>query len=346
MSVTARARHPNPPENSLDNPGFRNTLRMHFGMAKRRTIKTAGRTSQNQRRTRVSFAEMMSGANQRAHERANRRTGRRAEKSVRAAIAATDAELEFELDPLAAGFWRKLPRNLLGLPLLPICWVTLWTLLWQFSRAAFHQGFWQTAEFWNFAIGVLIMVGWFASGLMENLFLYLYVLGHEVTHAVFVYLCGGRVTGIGVSSTGGYVTTTKTNLLIALSPYFVPFWSVVVAAIYLLLKFAVGFDPVWDRALYCALGLTWTFHMVWTLWMIPKDQPDLRENGTLLSLVVILLGNLLVLTLLLCITGRGGIRENFEGFGREWLRNAILLAEAALRLLSGFFERAAMEWRI
>lgn len=306
---------------------------MHLSMAKRRTKSAAGRASRNQRRSRQSFAEMMSGANQRAHEVANRRSGRRAGRSVRAAIAATSAELELEQEPLDPGFWRKLPRNLLGLPLLPVCWVTLWTLLWQFSRATFHQGFWQSPEFWHFAIGVLVMIGWFASGLMEEFFLYLYVLGHEVTHAVFVYLCGGRVTGFSVSSAGGYVTTTKTNLLIALSPYFVPFWSVVAVVLYLVLKATVVFSPEWDKALYAVLGLTWTFHMVWTLWMIPKDQPDLRENGTLLSLVIILLGNLLVLTALLCVTGRGGILANFESFGREWLRYAIQLAEATIRTL-------------
>ncbi|MCF7674465.1 MAG: hypothetical protein K9N23_12400 [Akkermansiaceae bacterium] len=315
-------------------------------MSQPRIKTTPARAPRNQRRTRKSFAEMMGGANQRAHEVANLPSGRRAQKSRQAVIAATSAEVELAAEPLDPGFWRKLPRNLLGLPLLPFCWVTLWTLLWQFSRATFHQGFWQTTEFWFFATGVVVMIGWLASGLREKFFLYSYVLGHEVTHAVFVFLCGGRVTDIGVSSTGGYVTTTKTNLLIALSPYFVPFWSVVTVAVYIILKLTLVFSAEWDKAFYFALGFTWTFHMVMTVWMIPKDQPDLRENGTLLSLAVIFFTNLVMLTVLLCVSGRGGILANFEAFGREWLRYAIQLAEVTLRLIEQVFERAAMNWPI
>lgn len=323
------------------------------GMASKRQITVSGRTSRsNQRRTRTSFAEMMSGANQRAHEVANRRAGRRALKSIHAAIAATDAEMEFEGDPGYPGFWRNLPRNLMGLPLLPICWVTWWTLMWQFNCAV-GESIWRSPEFWNFAIGAVLMIGWFSSGLAEEFFLYVYVLGHEVTHAVFVLLCGGKVTGFSVSATGGYVTTTKTNLLIALSPYFVPFWSVVAAVVMLAIKGAYWAYPEWGalsphvyRVFYLVLGLTWFFHMAWTFWMIPKDQPDLKENGMLLSLVIIFFGNLVVLAALLCMTRNGPILSNFESFGRDWLRYAIQMAETALDFVRSTCERAAMEWKV
>ena len=36
------------------------------------------------------------------------------------------------------------------------------------------------------------MAGWFWSGLLQSFFLYLYVLGHELTHAVFVWICRGK----------------------------------------------------------------------------------------------------------------------------------------------------------
>lgn len=327
-------------------------MRGHSGMASKRKTKTSARTARNQRRTRVSFAEMMSGANQRAHEVANRRAGRRALKSVHAAIAATEVELELEHDYQPPGFWQNLPRNLMGLPLLPICWVTWWTLMWQF-KGAMGESFWLTPEFWNFAIGAALMIGWFSSGLGETFFLYAYVLGHEVTHAAFVYLCGGKVTDFSVKSTGGYVTTTKTNLLIALSPYFVPFWSVVAVGIMLAVKAAYWAWPEWGelsphvwRLFYLLLGFTWFFHMAWTFWMIPKDQPDLKENGTFLSLAVIFFGNLLVLTALLCMTRNGPMLDNFESFGRDWLRYATQLSETVFRAFTGLCERAAMEWRI
>jgi hypothetical protein len=271
----------------------------------------------NQRREGASFAEVLSMANRRAHERANRRSGKREMKSVRAAIAATAMHEEAGT---VEWTWR-LMRWLLALVLLPLCWVTTWTFLSRFSQATVERGFWQTAEFWYFATGALSMIGWFWSGLLRSLFLYLYVLGHELTHAAFVVLFRGRVTNIHVSAEGGYITTNKSNLIIALSPYFVPFWSVVCAVVYAVLRLTADLKPWCDLVLYGLMGATWTFHMAWTLWMIPRDQPDLKENGTFLSLVVIYLANLLVLAALLCVAAESPLLDTRE-FAMEWLRHA------------------------
>jgi hypothetical protein len=297
-------------------------------MSKRRSKPPARRPLGNQRRTRLSFAQVLSSANRRAHEQANRRGSRREMKSVWAAIAATDVHHEGE----SVAWMTRLMRWLLALVLLPLCWVTTWTLLSRFSDATVDQGFWQTAEFWYFATGALLMGGWFCSGLAKTFFLYLYVLGHELTHAVFVLMFRGKVTDFHVSAEGGYITTNKTNLVIALSPYFVPFWSVVCVAIYAVLRISVDLKPGWDLALYAVMGLTWTFHMVWTLWMIPRDQPDLKENGTFLSLVVIYLANLLVLVALLCVA-EGSPLSNCREFALEWLRHAATWGDMILRVI-------------
>lgn len=221
-------------------------------------------------------------------------------------------------------------RWTLGVVLLPLCWVTTWTFLSRFSQAAVYQDFWKTAEFWYFAIGSLLMVGWFWSGLLQTFFLYLYVLGHELTHAVFVLLWRGKVTDFHVSAEGGYITTNKTNLVIALSPYFVPFWAVVIAVFYAGARCFADMPQHWDRVFYALMGLTWTFHMAWTLWMIPRDQPDLKENGTFLSLVVIYLANLIVLAGLLCLAADSPLQNSRE-FGMEWIRNAATSGDACLR---------------
>lgn len=295
-------------------------------MSKRRSKTPARRPLANQRRTRLSFAEVLSSANRRAHEQANRRSGRRELKSVRAAIAATEVEEGVE----SVAWMTRLMRWMLAMVLLPLCWVTTWTLLSRFSRATVDQGFWQSAEFWYFATGALLMAGWFWSGLLQSFFLYLYVLGHELTHAVFVMLFRGKITDFHVSTQGGYITTNKTNLIIALSPYFVPFWSVVFVALYALLRLSMHLRPGWDLALYAVMGVTWTFHMVWTLWMIPRDQPDLKENGTFLSLVVIYLANLLVLVALFCVA-EGSPLRNTRDFAMEWLRHAATWGDLILR---------------
>ncbi len=291
----------------------------------------------NQRRERISFAEVLSLANRRAHERANRRSGKREMRSVQAAITATDGHE----DAGSVEWTRRMTRWLAGLVLLPLCWVTTWTFLSRFSHAAVEQGFWQTAEFWYFALGALSMIGWFWSGLLQSFFLYLYVLGHELTHAAFVVMFCGKVTNIHVSKEGGYITTNKTNLVIALSPYFVPFWSVVCSVVYAILRLTVDLKPGWDLAFYAMMGMTWTFHMVWTLWMIPRDQPDLKENGTFLSLVVIYLANLLVLVSLLCVAAETPLQDTRD-FALEWLRHAATWGDAFWRWLQNLISELAV----
>lgn len=295
-------------------------------MVKKRPPKSLpDRPLKNQRRVRVSFAQVLDSANRRAHEQLNRKSGGRSKKYFWMADA---TELEAELEP--AEWLKRLLRWSVALLLLPLCWITTWTFLSRFSQATVDQNFWKSAEFWYFATGALVMVGWFWSGLLQTFFLYLYVLGHELTHAVFVLLYRGKVSEFHVSADGGYITTNKTNMVIALSPYFVPFWSVVCAVGYAVLRYFGGISPDWDRAFYVVMGVTWTFHMIWTLWMLPRDQPDLRENGTFLSLVVIYFANLLVLAGLLCLAAKSPL-ENTREFAFEWFRHAATWGDMGLR---------------
>lgn len=297
------------------------------------TKMTSKRSLKNQRRAKVSFLEGLSSLNRRAQERANRRGGKRGEKFVWAAFAASDVGVGAE----SVEWQRRIFRWSLALLLLPFCWVTSWTFLSRFSQATVHQDFWKTAEFYYFATGALVMVGWLWSGLLKTFFLYLYVLGHELTHAIFVVLFRGKVTDFYVSADGGYITTNKTNWVIALSPYFVPFWAVVVAVVYALLRYCADLPQHWDRVLYGLMGVTWTFHMAWTLWMIPRDQPDLKENGTFLSLVVIYLANLLVLVALLCLAADSPLK-NAQDFAQEWFRHAATWGDGFFRWVTTLIE--------
>lgn len=292
-----------------------------------KTSKAAeSRSPRNQRRSRPSLAEVLDSANRRVIEQENRRSGNRGRKRVQAVVE----ELHYE-DEVDFGQWlKRFGRWGLALLLLPLCWVTTWTFLARFSEAAVHQEFWKSPEFWYFATGALVMAGWFCSGLLHSFFLLIYVLGHELTHAVLVVMHLGKVVDFHVGMDGGYVTTNKSNWLIALSPYFVPFWSIVCAFLFAGLRYFAGLSAEWDRLLYALMGLTWTFHMVWTLWMIPRDQPDLKENGTFLSLVVIYLANLLVLVGLLCLAARSPLADFME-FAREWFRHAATWGDVILR---------------
>lgn len=279
----------------------------------------------NRRRRRQTFAEALRRANARAHERTNRRLGQRDLKHVRAAIAGP----AFGYEEAPAGTLTRLGRWLLGLLLLPLCWVTSWTFFTQFSDATLDHGFWKMPAFWYFATGVLLMTGWFFTGLLRPVFLYLYVLGHELTHILFIWVFRGRVSDWGVSLDGGYVTTDKSNIVIALSPYFIPLWAALGVVVHALLGLAVELPPVSDKILFGWVGFFWAFHLLWTLWMIPRDQPDLKENGRFLSLVIIYLANQLILAALLCAVAKP---FGFAEFGGQWMANAARSLEGALQL--------------
>ncbi len=240
-------------------------------------------------------------------------------------------------DDASVGFAKRLVRCVVALLLLPLCWVTTWAFLSQFSRATLEQGFWQSMQFWYFTTGAMVMLGWFWSRFGERYFLYLYVLGHELTHAAFVKCFRGKVLDIHWSCEGGYVTTDKTNWLIALSPYFVPFWSTLLVAGYMAAGFFVEVTPLGNQIFYGAMGATWAFHLAWTLWMIPRDQPDLKDNGTFLSLVLIYFGNLVVLVALLCLAAPAPL-ERLRDFVYAWFGTAATWADVVIRWARPYVE--------
>ena len=258
---------------------------------------------------------------------------------MQAAIRAAEPVARFEPVEEGAGWLKRVARWMLGGLLLPFAWVTMWTFFSRLNHAAVHQDFWKTSEFWYFAIGCILLSTWLLSGFFRNFFLYLYVLGHEFTHAFFVWIHRGKVSKIHVSTAGGYITTNKTNLLIALSPYFIPFYSILVVLAHLVLRQFSLISDGWDPVFYGLIGATWMFHMIWTVWMLPKDQPDLHENGTFLSLVVILLGNLIVISALMCAADENPLGSALA-FAREWTSTAASFGDTTWRTANQWIEAA------
>jgi len=181
--------------------------------------------------------------------------------------------------------------------LLPFCAILTQTFFTVFARAAMTQRLWAAEEFWFFSLGVVLWLIAFA-GLPRPI--WLYVFGHELTHALWVWVMGGRVSRFRVSRDSGHIMTNRTNFWIALAPYFFPLYSILAIALYGLLSIFYNVQP-YGRLLYAAIGLTWAFHFTFTCWMIPKSQTDLRDHGTLFSLVVIYLMNLALLSAMLIV---------------------------------------------
>ena len=144
-------------------------------------------------------------------------------------------------------------------------------------------------------IAVLAGAGcWLAIFLLLPKPMRLYVFGHELTHALWTWLFGGRVTKFKAGAKGGYVVTTKINFLIALAPYFFPVYVAIVLAV-----FAIG-HWMWNWRPYFVLchlliGAAYAFHVTLTFHILKTRQSDITSQGYLFSAAVIFLGNVLVL---------------------------------------------------
>lgn len=291
---------------------------------------TKPRRSKGERRDglRANLAEMHKRAQHQVNRRGTRSGLSRQDKMTRQAAIASSTE-HFEDDFLPLNFLRRLLHWGFGTIISLLCIITILTMVRVAEKGQLLTSLIYSTELLSFVVGIGLMMSWFLVKHVNDHLLYLYVFGHELTHAFFVILCGGKVSDIQISKDGGYIMTNKSNILIALSPYFVPFWSIVMMVIFGLvsLAFEIPSSSLYFMGL---LGFTWTFHMAWTIWMIPKDQPDLREHGTFYSLMIITLANLMTLSLMMCWTQS---HISLLNFGFEWWNMLLNLWELLYRLL-------------
>src|SRR6201996_5452037 len=179
--------------------------------------------------------------------------------------------------------WAKL---IIAILLLPVCAGAAKALWMVMSRAYGADTVW-----------VPVLAGaacWVVVFFLLPKPMWIYVFGHELTHALWTWLFGGEVKRMKVTSKGGHVLISKTNFLIALAPYFFPLYAVIVIAV-----FALG-NLIWDWHQYktifnLCIGAAYAFHITLTLHVLQTRQSDITSQGYLFSAVVIFLGNVCVL---------------------------------------------------
>jgi hypothetical protein len=124
--------------------------------------------------------------------------------------------------------------------------------------------------------------------------MWIYVFGHELTHALWAWLFGGRLKKMKITSKGCHVIVTKTNFLITLAPYFFPLYAVIVIAVFAIGHWICG----WERFFVffnLLLGAAYAFHVTLTIQALQTQQSDITSQGYLFSGVVIFLGNITIL---------------------------------------------------
>src|SRR5947208_12125775 len=216
--------------------------------------------------------------------------------------------------------------------LLPVCAILTQTFFTVFARATITQRLWAGQEFWFFSLGAVL---WLIAFIGLPRPILLYVFGHELTHAVWIWLMGGRVSGFRVGRDGGHVVTNRNNSGIGLAPYFFPLYSILAIAAYGVRSFFLNVQ-LYGRLLYAVIGATWAFRFSFTCWMIPKNQTDLSEQGTFFSLIVIYLMNFLLLSVMLILASP---QITFAGFGANLLTNLSNFSNWLVDLFQEFVQR-------
>ncbi|MFC1570771.1 hypothetical protein ACFL4E_03205 [Candidatus Omnitrophota bacterium] len=181
---------------------------------------------------------------------------------------------------------KKLFKTLVGVLLIPVAIGTGQAFYAQVSSISIVSGTLRILERGVFAY------------LLFHVFImrpvYVYVLGHEFVHVLATWLCGGHVVSFSVTPSGGNVITSKTNFFIELSPYFVPIYTILAGAVFILLKGMDKISPTMSAIFLFAVGVTLAFHFVMTTEVIKMQQPDIAKSGRVFSFVVIFAINLVV----------------------------------------------------
>ncbi len=199
----------------------------------------------------------------------------------------------------------RMKRWIGGVVLAPACLVTAVTLIIMLWRAVTQMGFLKSEEFIFFTLGGAVWAFVYLAGIRP---VTAYVLGHELSHYVTARLFGGKVFDWKVSAAGGYVETNKSNTWITLAPYLIPFYTLVVMAVFGIASLALDMQeshmvPVWKwtvnlklmRLLYILIGFSWCFHATYTVKTVHAEQGDLKCNGEFFSMMLIFLINAFLL---------------------------------------------------
>ena len=224
-----------------------------------------------------------------------------------------------------SGWARFLRLALACIVLLPLSVVMVLALLMQLYSAGdtvSSLNFWTRVPVWYSLLGAATYIMLVIVRITNPILVFIYVLGHELTHALAAKLCFGRVERLHINLDGGYVETDADNLFIALSPYFVPLWMCTWLLGLWVANWVHPF-PEWESWFYAGLGFWWCFHLYWTAWVIPREQPDMLENGLLFSLLLVMILNIAILLVILYIFGV----ITPAGYGHDFLEAARLISD-------------------
>jgi hypothetical protein len=202
-------------------------------------------------------------------------------------------------------------KKWLGIVVLtPVALVTALTMFEMSVRLITREQLLATEEFRFFSLG---LVAWLAMYFLAKVRpVRLYVFGHELSHALVAWCLGAKIYRFEFTAQGGYVETNKSNTFISLAPYFLPIYALAVmmvfgvvalftdlSAVHTITVFGQEVPFKLTRLFYIALGMTWCFHITYTVLTLRSEQSDLTRNNEYFSMMLIFLINAGLLLLML-----------------------------------------------
>jgi hypothetical protein len=163
---------------------------------------------------------------------------------------------------------NKTFKIIIGIALVPFCI----GFTWQFGATIFSITYKRDVPYYFIAGGLTYLT---AHILFKKPIL-TYVIGHELTHAFFTVLFGGKVKSFQASERGGRVTITKSNFVITLAPYFFPLYTFAALIMYWL-TIVAGVRRPQDGS--SSAGMTYSFHLILTFFFFTQTRTISRNTA-------------------------------------------------------------------
>ncbi len=228
---------------------------------------------------------------------------------------------------------KKVLLFLLALNGLPLVWGLFWTLMTDLALGVTSEA-WFAPKPVGFISGALVMCALYTW--CRKRFTTLYVFAHEMTHALVGLCCFAKIHEFKIGEGGGHVVLSKSNLLITLSPYCIPFYLLLCTFLHALLnRFVPDLlpAPLWSAI----FGFMTLFHILFTIdTLISVSQPDTHVYGRFFSYWLILCTNLFFALLALCLTKTITWNELFAALLHHTTQAYAVTLNTISNLLSSF----------
>jgi hypothetical protein len=142
---------------------------------------------------------------------------------------------------------------------------------------------------------------------------YVAIFKHELTHNLMAILTFQRPEGFQVfrGEGGLFISSGRGNFLVTLAPYFLLTFSLLILPLFAI----VDSTKLW--ILDIMLGILTGFHTSTVIKDFSINQPDIRQNGILFSIIIIVLGNIMNYAIIISFSQNG-----FQDF-LEFLKDGI-----------------------